>query len=287
MVSESPEIRTERDAGDIRAEIVRLAEQVELEDGAPPLSDQALSRIGADGGADLVARMDGTLVGYARVDDGGLEIAAAPDAVAPLLAAGGERATTRLLVWSHGRRSRLVPVLEDAGYERVRELHQLRRPLDESVPLPDDPPLPDGVSVRPFRPGADDDAWLALNAAAFAEHREQGGWTSEDLRARMAEPWFDAAGFLLADRDGDLLAFHWTKIHPDGAGEVYVLGVAPAAQGLGLGGALLVRGLRHLQQRGCPAVLLYVDGDNAAAMHLYERDGFVRYDLDVQWQAPA
>ena len=70
----------------------------------------------------------------------------------------------------------------------------------------------------------------------------------------MAEPWFDPAGFLLADRAGELLGYHWTKIHPDGLGEVYVLGIAPAAQGLGLGNALLVRGLRHLAGHGCPAV---------------------------------
>ena len=287
MHSDAARIRAERPDSALRGEIVRLAQEIETEDGAPPLSDQALSRIGADGGADLLARVGDTLVGYARVDDGGMEIAAAAEAAAPLLAAASDHADAPLLTWSHGRRSRLVPVLEEAGYQRVRELHQLRRPLDDSAPLPADPPLPDDVTVRAFRPGADDEGWLALNAAAFAAHREQGGWTADDLHARMADPWFDPAGFLLAERDGELLAFHWTKTHPDGAGEVYVLGVAPTAQGLGLGGALLVRGLRHLQQRGCPEVLLYVDGDNEAAMHLYERDGFARYDLDVQWRAPA
>jgi mycothiol synthase len=102
----------------------------------------------------------------------------------------------------------------------------------------------------------------------------------------MAEPWFDAADFLVAERAGELLGFHWTKVHPDGAGEVYVLGVSPNAQGLGLGRALLVRGLRLLAAHGCPVVLLYVDGDNDTAMRLYERDGFTEYDLDVQWQAP-
>jgi len=66
---------------------------------------------------------------------------------------------------------------------------------------------------------------------------------------------------------------------------VYVLGVSPQAQGLGLGRALLIRGLRHLHGRGCPYVLLYVDGDNPAAARLYERDGFTRHDLDVQWRS--
>src|SRR6185437_13617964 len=102
-----------------------------------------------------------------------------------------------------------------------------------------DAPLPAGVRLRTFRPGADDEAWLALNAAAFADHPEQGSWTLQDLHARMAESWFDPQGFLLAEtEDGELAGFHWTKIHGgDGhghqhsgdhghepIGEVYVVG---------------------------------------------------------------
>jgi mycothiol synthase len=126
-----------------------------------------------------------------------------------------------------------------------------------------------------------------VNAAAFASHAEQGRWSQRDLAARIAEPWFDATGFLLAVRDGELLGYHWTKIHPDGLGEVYVLGTAPSAQKLGLGRALLVRGLHYLADRGCPDVLLYVDGDNTGARRLYERSGFTEYDVDVQWRLPA
>src|SRR5206468_6122042 len=95
------------------------------------------------------------------------------------------------------------------------------------------------------------------------------------------------AGFLLAERDAVLVGFHWTKVHADGLGEVYVLGVDPAAQGLRLGGALLDAGLKLLAERGCPTALLYVDDDNAPAMRLYERAGFARFDTDIQWRRPA
>jgi mycothiol synthase len=267
-----------------RAEILRLATRVEDEDGAPPLSDQTLSHLGSGVVRHYLSRDDtGAIAGYGQLDRSSLEIAATPELVESLLAEVTAAAPDVLRVWTHGRRSRLVPVLESRDFRRVRELHQLRRPLAE---LPDDPSLPAGVEVRAFAAGEDDAAWLAVNAAAFATHAEQGRWTADDLRSRFAEPWFDAAGFLLAWRGTELLGYHWTKVHPDGTGEVYVLGVAPAAQGLGLGGALLIRGLRHLRdERGCPAVLLYVDGDNPGAMRLYERDGFTRHDLDIQWTA--
>ena len=183
-------------------------------------------------------------------------------------------------IWSHGRRSVLRPLLEQRGFVQSRVLHQLRRPGAEPVTQPN---VPDGIDVRPFHPGRDEEAWLAVNSAAFAHHPEQGGVTLEDLRALEAEPWFAADGFFLAWRGTELLGYHWTKIHPDGNGEVYVLGVSPAAQGLGLGRVLLDVGLRHLAGKGCPEVLLYVDESNTGAMHLYESNGFARFDVDIQW----
>jgi mycothiol synthase len=272
-----PDLSTDVPDAAIRDEILRLAAQIETEDGAPPLSDQTLSRLRSPAVDHVLARSDGGLTGYAQRDGQTAEIAATGAVLDDLL---GQVDRPGLRVWAHGRRSRLAPVLERHGFVRIRELHQLRRLLDE---VPADPPLAADIVVRPFEVGRDEDAWLAVNAAAFATHPEQGRWTAADLQARIDEDWFDPAGFLLAERGDELLGYHWTKVHPDGLGEVYVLGISPAAQGLGLGHGLLVRGLRHLADQGCPAVLLYVDGDNPDALRLYERGGFTSYDLDTQW----
>jgi mycothiol synthase len=159
----------------------------------------------------------------------------------------------------------------------------MRRPFD-GTPLPEAAP-PAGVRLRTFVPGRDEDAWVRVNARAFAHHPEQGRWTRADLERREREPWFSAAGFFLAERDGALVGFHWTKVHEDGpVGEVYVVGVDPDAQGLGLGRVLTVAGLRHLEALGLPAVMLYVDESNTPATALYARLGFAHRSTDAMYR---
>lgn len=192
-----------------------------------------------------------------------------------------------LKAWSHGNHEAAADLAARYGFGPVRELWKMRM-TTAGARLPE-AALPEGVSLRPFLPGQDEDAWLAVNRAAFAHHPEQGSLTRADLEARMAEDWFDPAGFLLAeDRDGRLLGFHWTKVHPKhgphpAIGEVYVVGVAPEAQGMGLGRALTLAGIRYLQDLGLHAVMLYTDADNAAAVALYRSLGFTRWDMDVMY----
>ena len=201
------------------------------------------------------------------------------------------RGFTGLKAWSHGNHEAAADLAARYGYVPVRELWKMRL-TTAAADLPD-VVLPDGVTIRTFVPGQDEDAWLAANRAAFAHHPEQGSLTRADLDARMAESWFDPAGFLLAvDGDGRLLGYHWTKVHPrHGAhpaiGEIYVVGITPEAQGSGLGKALTVAGIKHLQALGLHAVMLYVDADNAPAVALYRRLGFSRWDMDVMYGPAA
>ncbi|SDN50677.1 mycothiol synthase [Streptomyces wuyuanensis] len=196
-----------------------------------------------------------------------------------LLAASGKR----LRMWAHGGKSAARHLAQVLGLTLFRELRQLRRPLS---PLDiAEPALPEGVTVRTFVPGRDDAAWLAVNAAAFAHHPEQGSITQRDLDDRKDEAWFDPKGFFLAERGGELVGFHWTKLHAeDQLGEVYVLGIRPDAQGTGLGKALTAIGLRHLAAQGVPTAMLYVDADNPAALRVYERLGFTTHEVDLMYR---
>ena len=276
-------------------------------DGVRPVSEETELRLqhgGPPGGRDLVVRDGGVLAGYARYDEGVAELVVHPDRrrrgfgtalVHQLLELSGDRP---LSIWAHGDLPGSAELLAPHGFERARVLLQMRRDLAGVDPEPSTR-LPGDVRVLPFRPGRDEGAWLRVNARAFATHPEQGAWTAEDLRLREAEPWFDPAGFLMAwrgdpDAGGELLGSHWTKVHAPGdagdeaVGEVYVLGIDPSAQGLGLGRALTDLGLAHLRGRGLRQVLLYVEEENAAAVRLYTGRGFTRYAVDVSWRrAPA
>jgi mycothiol synthase len=133
------------------------------------------------------------------------------------------------------------------------------------------------VTVRAFRPGVDDSTWLDVNNRAFAEHPEQGHWDQATLKARMAQPWFEPAGFVLHEIDGRLAGFCWTKVHRDTdpvLGEIYVIAVDPDFKGTGLGRAMVVSGLQSLAERGIANAMLYVDAANEAALTMYEHLGF-------------
>jgi len=173
-----------------------------------------------------------------------------------------------------------------------------------ALPLNTAHQLPAGFVTRPFRAGVDNQAWLAVNARAFAAHPEQGSWTNDVLIERLAEPWFDPQGFLIHQTDGHMTGFCWTQMHDHSAehdhaeahddlathdhhgaapaGEIYVVGVDPSHHGKGLGRALTIAGFAYLASRGLQHGMLYVAGNNTAAITLYESLGMtVAHSDDV------
>jgi mycothiol synthase len=274
-----------------------VSDAAESADGHPSLGDEVWRDLAMPGDdTALVVAYDGTdPVGalHLRTQDG--------DAIAGVVVRpdhrGGGVATDllhraiaelgapprHLQLWAFGADERADAFARASQLRTERELWQMR----VSLPLPERPVWPDGVTVRPFEPGRDEQAWLAVNARAFAEDPDQGRWSAHDLRRREAEPWFDPSGFLLAEVGDELAGFCWTKIHPsapphepDALGEIYVIGVDPGHRGTGLGRALVTGGLDSLHERGTRVGMLFVDAVNAPAVRLYRALGFAVARVD-------
>lgn len=284
---------------DVRALLTAAA----ATDGWPTVTADGPLPPELSGGHHLLAIDDAGLVGYGHLDTAG---DAFGRQVAELIVHPGHRghghgrrladalvaaSTTTLRAWSHAAHPAADALARSLEFRAVRQLLRMAAttPAD-AYPMP---ALPAGVRLRSFVPGTDERAVTDVNARAFSWHPEQGAMTVDDLLASQREDWFDAAGFIIAeDAAGAILGFHWTKVHPptddaDTTGEVYVVGVDPAAQGSGLGTALTVAGLEHLRQRGLRRVILYVEGDNPAAITVYSRLGFGTDVTAIQYERPA
>jgi len=281
-------------SGALQQQIRELIEAAETVDGVAPVGDQVLRELGADRTRHLLAVDGERVLGYlnlaAATEDAPAmaELVVHPEArlrglgsaMARLgLTEGGDGAR----IWAHGNLEPARATARALGLSVVRELLQMRRPLRDLPPVR----AADGVRLRTYSGPADDAEYLRVNNAAFHWHPEQGGWTEAEIAERRAETWFDPEGLFLAfdDATDRLLGFHWTKVHGPGLGEVYVVGVDPAAQGRGLGGVLTLVGLHHLAARlgADSTVLLYTEADNTAAVKTYERLGFEVFSVDTAY----
>jgi mycothiol synthase len=258
----------------------RVTEASAEADGVEPIDEAArmsLAHRGLDGNTVWI-----TEAGFALLRGHDLDVAVAPDARGhgdgrALVAAALAEAPQELTAWSHADHPAAAALAAGFGFARVRALWVMEREAS-AVDVPD----VDGVTIRGYR-DSDADEVIRVNAAAFAHHPEQGAMDAANLAERMAEPWFDPDGLLVADMGDGLLAFHWTKQHSPDLGEVYVVAVDPAAQGRGLGKAVTAAGLSHLASRGVRRIILYVESDNDPAIATYSKLGFAHSSTHVQY----
>lgn len=264
---------------EVRDQVINLVRACREVDGNSPLDEAAVMRLknrGLTGSRLWLADRSG----FALLHDGALDLAVAPEHRGTGL--GGALAEAAVdetrTAWSHGDHPAAARLAQRFGFARARELWVMRRPVGNE-------PAPSGVEIRAYT-DADRDELLRVNAEAFASHPEQGAMDAENLAERMAEPWFDPAGLLVVTEGERMLGFHWTKQHSPEVGEVYVVATDPSARGRGLGKALTIAGLRHLAGvlDADGEVILYVEGDNAAAKGLYISLGFTHAAADTHVQ---
>ncbi len=124
------------------------------------------------------------------------------------------------------------------------------------------------VTLAAYEPMLDD------ASASYAEHLGNA-----EARDHEAELWVAVApddrvvlGTITLCREGS----PWREIAFPDEGEFRMLGVAPHAQGQGVGEALVRHVLDRFREEGAVAVVLSTTPEMLAARRLYERLGFAR-----------
>lgn len=269
-----------------QADAVRaLAASAADTDGVDPLNEEALLLLRRDGALHWLVTDGVAVSGYAQWQPGN---GTGQVLVHPAYRRRGQGtrlwraiadATGAPAVWAFGDLPAARGFAAAQGLAPARGLHIMEKPLEATA----GPTPPEGLTLRGYT-DADAESFLAVNAAAFADHPEQGHFSAGDLANRQSEPWWDPDGLILAEDAEGVVGFHWTKRHDAETGEVYVLGVHPRGAGRGLGGVLLDAGLARLAAQGNTRVILYVDAGNARAVRLYERSGFSVFHTDTLYR---
>jgi ribosomal protein S18 acetylase RimI-like enzyme len=178
-----------------------------------------------------------------------------------------------------------IPIAETLGF-RIDDgwtIVHLRRKLNGPFPETD---LPDGFAFRLLRGQSEVETYVNLHQIAFGSKAMRGGWRARTLTMPQYRPDLD---LFIVNEDDHPVAFCIGWMHPIKAiGQIEPLGVQPDYQGLGLGRAVLLEGLRRLQISGAtianidtykyndPAFSLYQSVDNGAFQPEFEAVGYIR-----------
>jgi mycothiol synthase len=199
-----------------------------------------------------------------------------------------DRRTTLMTFAPEGRPSEAL--FRANGYEPVRWfIDMLRADVDDIV----EPPLPDGLELRPVTEDQHEVIWRA-NREAFRDHWGGSDESLEQLARILDDPDTDTGLWLIA-WDGDAVAGGvWNEIHVT---ENETLGLRRGWLGSvftrrpwrrrGLAAALIGRSLSLLRERGMTSAMLGVDADNpTGALGLYQAAGFAVHDRFVALRKP-
>ena len=289
--------------------VAELAAVAQKQDKIAPLSEQFLrgledSRLGH---VHFLARSEGVIVGCAAVGGDSAEMFIAPKyrgrGYGSALYETVSSVHPGVQVWAHGNLAPAQAIAAAHGLKVVRKLLVMEATESAlAATMGEEGEEKGPLLASNFRQAVDkwgsefvEKQWLKANNEAFSWHPEQGGWDRQRLHRAVEADWFDPEDVLFLWDEGQqganlagtkLAGFHWTKWHAEAApafGEVYVIGLADAYRGKGLGGRLLGLGLRHMVKKGAHSVILYVESDNKPALKVYSRLGFELAEEHCVW----
>lgn len=183
-----------------------------------------------------------------------------------------------LLNWLNSLDTAGQGVMIARGFQVVRHSYRMRIDMTEMPPAA---VWPEGLTLRAFEPGQDDEIVAWVDREAFRDHWGFVERPLEDdvkmLRHWMGEPQFDPTLWLLVMDGGRVVGISLNHVQADDdpdMGWVGSLGVLREYRRKGLGLALLHHSFGEFYRRGKKSVGLGVDAQTlTGALRLYERAG--------------
>lgn len=120
---------------------------------------------------------------------------------------------------------------------------------------------------------------LELEQQLFGAH----AWSRTMLLDELGDPL--TRWYIVAAEANQLIGYAGLAVLGD-EGHVMTIGTDPAAQGRGLGRIMLRALLEQAEHRGAKQVILEVRVDNAAAIALYQSEGFVTVGVRKRYYQP-
>lgn len=141
-----------------------------------------------------------------------------------------------------------------------------------------------------IRPSAADDV-KSLQAIAKLNHRDSRFYQDQNFPRELSDALFEtwigkscngyADAVLVAEVDHRVCGYltcHWQE---ESHGQIGLLGIAPHAQGHGLGQRLVSESLRLFAKQGKTSVRVVTQGRNLGAQRLYQRCGFLTRSVQL------
>jgi ribosomal protein S18 acetylase RimI-like enzyme len=199
-----------------------------------------------------------------------------------------EKGAARLMSGAWSTDEDVLAALGARGYERVRQSQRMEIALGgarfEQL-------VPDGIAVRPLRPG-EERAVYEVHHEAFRDTWEEISSSYEEwAHWNLQPPRFVPELWFLACAGEEICGIALSHPHPTAPdlGWLGILGVRREWRGRGIGRALLLRVFAAFAERGFERVALGVDSDSPTGAHaLYEAVGMrVTRRYEILEKGPA
>ena len=171
------------------------------------------------------------------------------------------------------------------GFQYIRRFFQYKLDLD-NLRLPE--VAPGEYAVRGLGPD-EADKLTHIQNRAFADCWGFNPNTPEEIAYRISLSWSSPENILVVCLKDHIVGYCWMRLmtpeNPEAGGiegEIHMLGVDPDLRRRGIGRRVLLAGLSHLKHKGVTVARLTADGEDPAALALYESVGFKMYSR-TEW----